>query len=258
MTRHSLAGKRIVITRPPHKAGSFARLLREMGAEPVLVPTIAIQPPRDPSPLDRALRHLNRYDWIIFTSANAVTHVWQRLEALALSPEQCAWPPVAVIGPATAQSLEKRGVTPSLMPETHVAEALFDVLNRTADLSGKRVLLPQGNLARPILADLLRNAGADVDAVVAYENIRPDVDLDWQAAPVDAITFTSSSTVQNFVAMLDDPVAAIGNALVACIGPVTAETARELGLPVHVIADPHTVEGLVAALSDAFERNRAK
>jgi uroporphyrinogen-III synthase len=255
MTPHSLAGKRIVITRPPHKAASFAERLRDLGAEPVLIPTITIQPPTYPAPLDRALFNLERYDWVIFTSANAVPFVWTRFEALGMDPARIDWPAVAVIGPATGQALAVRGVTAALMPEQHVAEALFETLNHHTDLAGLSILLPQGNLARPVLADLLREAGASVDAVVAYKTVQPDMAPDWFSKPVDAITFTSSSTVQNFVTMFDDPLAVVGRALVACIGPVTANTARDLGLPVHVIAEPHTVDGLIAALEAAFERN---
>lgn len=258
MTSRPLAGKRIVITRPPHKAESFAERLRELGAEPVLMPTIAIHPPADPAPLDHALRHLDRYDWIIFTSANAVTYLWQRLEALALDPAYIGWPAVAVIGPATSAAVQEHGLMPAVVPDKHVAEALFDALQQSTDLSGTRILLPQGNLARPVLADLLREAGAEVETVVAYEIIRPEIDPTLLSQPFDAVTFTSSSTVQNFVEMFDDPLSVVGSALVACIGPVTADTARELGLPVHVTAEPHTVDGLIDALVGVFERKPAR
>jgi uroporphyrinogen-III synthase len=257
MTPGSLAGKRIVITRPPHKAGSFAERLRELGAEPVLVPTIAIQPAADPFPLDRALQTLDRYDWIVFTSANAVSHLWQRLEMLALDPTHLRWPAVAVIGPATGQALQEHGIPPAVMPGKHVAEALFDALQQTTDLSGTRILLPQGNLARPVLAGLLREAGAEVETVVVYETIRPEMGPALLSEPFDAVTFTSSSTVQNFVEMFDDPLRVVGSALVACIGPVTADTVSEFGLPVHVIAEPHTVDGLIDVLVAAFERKLA-
>jgi uroporphyrinogen III methyltransferase/synthase len=105
-----------------------------------------------------------------------------------------------------------------------------------------------------VLADLLCEAGAEVNSVIAYENVKPVIDPTSLSKPVDAVTFTSSSTVENFVEMFDDPLAVIGGAVVACIGPVTAETTRRLGLPVHLIAEPHTGEGLIAALSEAFER----
>jgi uroporphyrinogen-III synthase len=253
MIARPLAGKRIVITRPPHKAADFVDRLRALGAEPVLLPTITIRPPTDPAPLDDALRHLDRYDWLILTSANTVTHIGQRLTALKLEP---VWPAVAVIGPATGAALHAYGVTPALMPGTHVAEAVFAALQEHTDLMGARVLLPQGDLARPVLADLLREAGARVEAVIAYENVRPTIDPALLAAPFDAVTFTSSSTVQNFVDAFDDPLNVIGAARIACIGPVTADTARDLGLPVHVVAEPHTVDGLIDALVTVFERNR--
>ncbi|NDJ76119.1 MAG: uroporphyrinogen-III synthase [Chloroflexi bacterium] len=255
MTQHPLAGRRIVITRPPHKAESFAAQLRALGAEPVLLPTITIQPPSDPAPLDRALTDLARYDWLIITSANTVTHLWQRLAALGLNAAELDWPAVAIIGPATGRALGQHGIQAALMPAQHVVEALFEALSKQADLSSANILLPQGDLARPVLADLLREAGAQVDAVVAYENVRPAVDVKELSEPVDAITFTSSSTVENFVTLFDDPLAVMGHAVVACIGPVTAEAARGLGLSVHVMAEQHTVDGLIAALSQAFERN---
>jgi uroporphyrinogen-III synthase len=254
MTARPLAGKRIVITRPPHKADAMADRLRELGAEAVLLPTITIQPPSDPARLDDALRHLDRYDWLILTSTNTVTHIGQRLAALNLDP---IWPAVAVIGPATGKALlTDYGVTPAVMPEKHVAEALFAALQDHTDLSGARVLLPQGDLARPVLADLLRGAGAEVETVIAYKNVRPEIDPALLSDPFDAVTFTSSSTVHNFVELFDDPLAVIGAALIACIGPVTADTARECGLPVHIVAEPHTLDGLVEGLITAFERTR--
>jgi uroporphyrinogen-III synthase len=252
MTARPLAGKRIVITRPPPKADAFANRLLELGAEPVLLPTITIQPPTDPAPLDDALLRLDRYDWLILTSANTVTIIGQRLATLHIDP---VWPPVAVIGPATGKALQTDyGVIPAVMPEKHVAKALFAALRDQTDLSGARVLLPQGDLARPVLADRLRGAGAEVDSVIAYENVRPEIDPVLLADPVDAVTFTSSSTVQNFVDLFGDPLSVIGTARIACIGPVTADTARELGLPVHIVAEPHTLDGLIDALITAFER----
>lgn len=256
MTLRPLAGKRIVITRPPHKSEAFAAQLRELGAEPVLVPTIAIQPPADSAPLDAALSHLAQYDWLVVTSANTVTGMWQRFEQLGLDPAGIVWPPVAVVGPATGQALAQRGIQADLMPDEHVAEALFAALKARANLGGARVLLPQGDLARPVLGELLREAGANVDTVIAYTNVQPDYDPTFLTASVDAVTFTSPSTIHNFFEMFDDPLAMIGDAFVVCIGPVTAEPARELGLTVHAIAEPHTVDGMIAALCRAFERNQ--
>lgn len=250
----SLAGKRIVITRPPHKAGAFADLLRALGAEPIVMPLIETRALQDTASLDAALRALPRYDWVIFTSANAVDFTWQRLDALAVDEAAVAGLQVAAIGPATAKVLEARGVTPSLVPREHVAEGLFAALTQRVPLEGMRFLILQANLARPALAGLLREAGASVDAVVAYDTVRPEIDPGLLARPVDAVTFTSSSTVQHFVELFDDPRAVLGGALVACIGPVTAAAARAVGLKPDVTADPYTVEGLIVALEKAFER----
>ena len=258
MTARPLAGKRIVITRPPHAAEAFAERLRALGAEPVLLPTVRLRPPQDCGPLDRALARLEQYDWVVFTSANAVEHVWERLSATGPDPERAAWPPIAAIGPATAAALSARGLSAALVPEQHIAEALFEALARRARLAGARILLPQGNLARPILADLLREAGATVDAPIAYENVAAEMDPATLAGPLDAITFTSASTVQNFAAQFDDPLAVVGGALIACIGPITADAARACGLPVHVVAEPHTVDGLITALSAAFAEHPAE
>lgn len=256
MMAHPLHGRRIVITRPPHKAADFAARLRSLGAEPVLLPTIRIQPPGDPAPLDDALRRLDRYDWLIVTSANAVPQLWARLAALGLDPARLKWPDVAAIGPATAQALAERGVPPALVPAEHIAEALFVALRDRVSLPGLRVLLPQGNLARPVLAERLREAGARVDAVVAYETVRP-AEAGELPARFDAVTFTSASTAQNFADLFDDPRAATVGAAVVCIGPVTAAAVRELGLPVHAVADPYTIDGLIDALCQLFERDHA-
>jgi uroporphyrinogen-III synthase len=253
-TLSALVGKRIVITRPPHKAETFAAKLRDLGAVPVVMPTIEIRPPHDPTSLDDALKQLDTFDWLIVTSANTVTHIWRRLDALGLGAAQVVWPKIAAIGPATAKVLHKKNIEITLMPDEHVAEALFAALDAQLDLKGKRILLPQSNLARPFLAKALTESGADVVSVVGYETVRPEIDPALLAEPFDAITFTSSSTVENFVNCFDDPLAIIGKALVACIGPITADTARDLGLPEPIVADPYTLDGLIAVLGEAFER----
>ncbi len=249
-----LDGKRIVITRPPDKAADLAALLRARGAEPVIMPTITTRPPADSGPLDALLRQLPTYNWVIFTSANAVDYTWPRLEALSIDPIALEGMDFAAIGPATARALEARGVHPALVPREHVAEALFEALRAQAPLADLRILIPQANLARPALADLLRGAGAAVDTAVAYETVRPEVDPAILAEPFDAVTFTSPSTVRHFVELFDDPKPVLGAAQVACIGPITADAAREVGLTVHAVAEPHTAEGLVAALEALFER----
>jgi uroporphyrinogen-III synthase len=250
MTLHN---KRIAITRPEHKAADFADQLRARGAVPVLLPTIAIRPVEDPSRLDAALQRLSEYDWTLFTSANAVTQIFARLEALGVSP---AFRQVAVVGPVTARALEKRGISVDLIPVEHTATGLFVALDDMVDLRSKRIFLPQANLAQPTLDQLLTHAGALVDAIAAYETVQPDIT--WQGGaderPLDAITFTSSSTVENFLAALAHPLTKLAGVRVVCIGPITAQTARDNGLTVHAIAEPHTVDGIIAALESLFER----
>jgi uroporphyrinogen-III synthase len=246
----SLQGKRIAITRPPHKAGSFAERLRALGAEPILLPTIMIEPLDDPSELDHALQQ--DYDWVIFTSANTVEQLWQRLEVLAISPHILG--KIAAVGTATAQTLHERGISPDLIPVQHTAQALFQALAVQVQLPGQRILLPQGDLASPDLAKQLRIAGAYVTPLVAYRNVYPSLEGVALAQPLDAITFTSPSTVDNFMALFDQPVSVIGSAQVVCIGPLTAQAAQAAGLTVHRIAEPHTVEGLIIALAELFQR----
>ncbi len=246
-----LRGKRIVITRQREKAAPFAAKLRALGAEPLIVPTIATRLPTETAALDVALLQLAAYDWVIFTSANTVRHVWERLSALR-RPLPIVWPAVAAVGPATARALLEQGVRARLTPSVHVAEALVDALSARAELRGKRVLLPQSNLARPVLAERLRAAGAEVDAVVAYETYRPPADPDALPAHVDALTFTSPSTARNFVAMFPNARTQLADARIVCIGPVTAEAVRALGWPVAALADPHTEEGLLVALIETL------
>lgn len=254
MTNRPLAGKRVVITRPPHQAAPFAERLRALGAEPLIVPLVTIRPPTDPAPLEAALRDLERFDWVIFTSANAVEAVCEKLDELGLTLK---WPPVAVIGPATGKALQGYGLSPALMPATHIAEALFEALRQHTTLAGARVFLPQADRARPVLADLLRSAGAEVCAVMAYCTVSSqDVTFSWPD-DADAVTFTSASAVQSFAALFDNPAQTLGRAMVACIGPATAQAAHSLGLPVHAVAQSHTIDGLIAALAALFDREDA-
>jgi uroporphyrinogen-III synthase len=244
---NALQGKIVVVTRPLPDAKSLADLLRHHGAEPLVLPMIDIRALDDPRPLDALLQ--KRYDWAIFTSANAVRQVWERLAVLNIAPQMDR---VAAVGVKTAAELSRHGITASIIPDDHSAEGLFRAMD--GHLKKQRILLPQADRARPILAQILREAGAQVEAVTAYHTVFAAVDTNLMAAHFDAITFTSASTVSSFVTQIDDPLTHIGGALVACIGPVTASAVQENGLPVHVIAHPHTAEGLVKGLSAAFER----
>jgi len=216
-----------------------------MGAVPIEFPVIAIAPPEVGGPLDRAITQLASFDWIVFTSVNGVKHFWSRMgDKLPNSKSQI--PKVAAIGPATAEALHRRGVKVNLMPTEYRAEAILD---KIGDVSGQRILLPRADIARPALAEGLQALGAHVEEVAAYHTIRGNPSpaaFDALRAGVDVITFTSSSTVRYFVALtagLD-----YGDPVIACIGPVSATTARESGLRVDVVAKKYTIDGLLDAL----------
>lgn len=250
-----LQGKRILVTRAQAQAHDLETRLQALGAVPLAFPTIHITPPRDGyAGLDAALRELAMFDWVVFTSVNGVDHVWQRLATLGLDDRVFARLQLAAIGPATAAELTARGLQSVVVPKRFVAEALLEVIPNPA---GKRFLLPRAALARDTLRTGLQHAGAQVVEVPAYDTVLPEPSsetLAELAAGVDVLTFTASSTVRNFVAQLGPTRARslADRAQVAVIGPITAETARDLGLHVDVVASEYTIAGLVAALVDAY------
>src|SRR5216117_551270 len=255
----SLKGRRIVVTRAREQAGELARALEARGAEPVLAPVIRIQPLENLGALRAALTGLSAYRWVVFTSQNAVQIVFDRLVAWGLTPRVFSTTSVAAIGTATAEALTVRGVVPALVPEEFVAESLADALLRHGGgtLAGARVLIPSAEDAREVLATTLRQHAAEVETIAVYRTVPVQSDLSALAADirggrVDAVTFTSSSTVRSFVDLVGPAAATSGGFVAATIGPVTAGTARELGLRDIIEADPHTVDGLVDALARRF------
>ena len=239
----ALQGRRIVITRPAEKARRLADRLRTLGAVPIEFPTVKIEPAQS-GPIDAALRALDTFDWVVFTSANGVEAVFGRLASAGKDARDLGRRKVAAIGPVTAQALRERGVEPALVPAEYVAEAILASLG---EVRGLRFLLPRADIAREALAAGLRDRGAVVTEVTAYRTVGaagPPPDL----SGADAVTFTSSSTVRHFLASG----AAVGTAKVVCIGPVTARTARELGLTVAAVADEYTEDGLIQALEGAL------
>jgi uroporphyrinogen-III synthase len=245
----SLARKRIVITRPRDKAEELCQDLEARGAVPILLPTIGIEPIEDNARLDRAIAEITTYDWIIFTSANGVVAFWQRLVKAGVTAASLDTLSIAAIGPATASSLRARGFKVSCMPDEFVAERLLDKLG---SVSGKRVLLPRADIARKAVVKDLENLGALVDDIAVYRTVPANLDAAALAevrAGVDVVTFTSSSTVKNFHSMFGG---SPGSALIACIGPITARTATELGYNVTVMSEDYTTDGLVRALEAHF------
>lgn len=250
----NLTGKRILVTRARKQAADLCDALAAEGALPIPFATIEISSLKDFTRIDAALADLaaGHYAWVIFTSVNGVKACFERLQHLGLGDQSFAAAHVAAIGPSTAGMLQRRDVTVDFIPEEYIAERILDGLG---DVSGKRILLLRAEIARPALAQALAQAGAIVDEVPVYHTIQPTPDpLGLQALRegVDVITFTSSSTVHNFVSLAGDR---SGPALIACIGPITAQTAQDLGMPVHIVASEYTIPGLVQAMKDYFSAN---
>jgi uroporphyrinogen-III synthase len=258
--RAPLQGRRIVVTRARAQAGDLLAGLRALGAEPLACPAIAIAPPLSYAPLDAAVARLAGYDWLLFTSVNGVAAFAARRGRLGAQPAPDGLR-VGAIGPATAEAARAAGLAPTFVPDTYVAEA---ILAQIGDVAGRRILLPRAERARPVLAAGLRARGALVDEVTAYRTV-PDAGgaaliADLRAGAIDAITFTSSSTVRFFWEGLAgqmepaDLAAAPRRPAILCIGPITAATARALGLPVDAVAEPYTIAGLLDALTRWFNR----
>lgn len=241
-----LQGRRVVVTRAMHQADELARPLRELGAEVLLLPTIGIAPPLNPAPLRAAAAGCDAYDWIIFTSVNAIESFISQL--LPHGPRCRA--SIATVGAATREAAERHGFTVTLTPEDYVAESLVDAFH-AHDLQHRRVLIPSAAVTRDVVATELRNHGAEVTVVEAYRNVIPE-DASEQASRVfelplpDWIVFASSSAASNlFQLVASDTLRPIK---IATIGPVTSQTVRHHGLTVAVEAPVHTVPGLIAAL----------
>jgi len=255
-----LFGKRIVVTRAREQASGFLERLGELGAECIQFPTIEVVPPGSWGPLDDAVRRLTEYRWLLFTSVNGVRFFFERLGAAGKDARALSGLEVGAIGPATADALRDRGISPDLVPSEYRAEAIVEALGRES-LKGVRILLPRAAEAREILPEELEKMGARVDVVTAYRTVRPDRDTSrvrdmLEKGDIDMVTFTSSSTVTNFMGMFPGEEASVrewmGRAEAACIGPITAETARKNGLQVRVVPEAYTIESLTAAIMDHF------
>ena len=234
-----LFGKRVLVTRAVRQAGSLGALLRDEGAQPVLAPTIRIAPPDDTGPLRDAITHLDCYQWLLFTSGNAVDSFFSMLAEERLDARAIGSARVCAIGAKTASALAARGVQADLVPDDARAEGVVAALAPTLD-DGTRILLPRAEVAREILPESLREAGAEVDVVTAYRNLPPDaadvarIESLIDPGEIDAVLFTSSSTVRNLHELLGDQAATRLNALALfSIGPVTTRTAEQLGLRVR-------------------------
>ncbi|MEK6750827.1 MAG: uroporphyrinogen-III synthase [Chloroflexota bacterium] len=243
---------KVLITRPRTKADEFAEKLRSAGFEPIFFPVIEIQRIGNNVALERALEKLNCYEWVVFTSVNAVDIVFDEYSVFLLKENTGV--KFAAIGPKTAEALRKYSIEPDFVPEEYVAEAILPGLG---DLQGKWVLLPRAEIARQMLPEAIANAGGIAHEIIVYQTLPAQVDEDGLSAlksGVDVITFTSASTVENFVAVTRqhnlDPLNLPNNPLVACIGPITEQAAKEAGFQNLVVAKEYTTDGLIEAITN--------
>ena len=252
-----LSGKRIMVTRSSSQADELTDLLAREGAESVELACIQVQPLEDDSPLRDAAVRLGRYRWVVFTSVNGVDAFWRALEGCGMDARAFGGVRVAAIGPATARSLARRGIDADYVPAEYVAEALLEGLGPHVH-PGDTVLIPRAEGAREVLVEGLRARGVTVDALVAYCTTLPQTSGDrarrlLRDDTIDVVTFASSSTVRNLVALLQGDARLLERTLVACIGPATAATAEELGLRVDIRASEYTLPGLVTAIREHFD-----
>jgi uroporphyrinogen III methyltransferase / synthase len=256
---HPLLGKKILITRSREQASRFAALLREYGAETIEVPTIQIISPSSWEPLDRAVAAVHTYDWLVFTSVNGVRAFFARFDAQERQRADLQGLNVCAIGPVTANELRARGIGVDVMPSEYRAEAVVESLS-AFPLAGKRLLIPRAAVARDVLPRALAACGACVDVVEAYRTILPSDSLAPDTrqliaqGAVDVVTFTSSSTVTNFVALIGetDLPRLLRATVIACIGPITAETVRAYGLTPTIVCGEYTIPALTRAIVEHF------
>ena len=255
-----LFGKRILVTRSREQASDLSERLRELGAMPVEFPTIEVIPPESWADVDHCAAQMTMYDWIIFTSVNGVKYFLERLFTLGGDIRDLQGPRVCAIGPKTAEALEVLKVRVDFIPSEYRAESIFAGL-RDENLKGKRILIPRAKVARDVLPEELRKAGAMVDVVEVYRTVRPggnaeEVEALLKEGAISAVTFTSSSTVINFVEMVGAQAVRklIAGVPIASIGPVTAEKAQSFGIETTVMPREYTIPALVDALAEYFKK----
>jgi uroporphyrinogen-III synthase len=256
-----LAGVRVLVGRARQQASALSIGLQALGAEVIEIPFIEIRPPRSYEPLDTALQQISEYDWLILTSVNGVEALAARMRQLEIEPNKISHLNIATIGPSTRSATEDMGLKVSVVPPKYVAESVVESLR--GKVEGRRVLLVRAAVARDVIPRELRQMGAIVDVVEAYKTVVPDSSRKkLQAVMTDAkrrpqvVTFTSSSTVRNFVELLGGrgrpPHTSnlLDGVRLASIGPITSATLRDFGLPVHIEAEEYTIAGLTRAIVD--------
>ena len=252
--RAPLFGKRVLVTRPAHQAAAFAESLLEHGAHPILAPVIAIGPPDDVAAARQAVEWISEYHWLVFSSNNAVDAFFEHLAAIGEDARYLRFVKVAAIGPKTAAALLRRGIVANVVPNEFVSEDLAEGLLESIS-AHERTLVFRAQEARDVLPEKLMAAQRSVEIIAAYKtSVVLDPQFAQKVRSADILTFTSASTVYGFAQNLGESAAeAARGKLVACIGPVTAQAARELGLNVDIVAAEYTAEGLLDALEGALQ-----
>lgn len=254
-----LFGKKIIVTRARVQSSDFTELLENNGASVVEFPTIDIVPPDDWTELDKAIDRLSDYNWIIFTSVNGVKYFLQRLRERGHDVRDLKGIKLCTIGPRTAEEVECLGIKVDFIPAEYKAEGIIEGLGKES-LKGQKVLIPRAEVAREVLPEELKRLGAVVDVVDTYKTVRPVGDVEkvkklLTEKKIDAVTFTSSSTVENFVAMFPDTdiKTLLNGVTVASIGPITKETAEKLGIRTDIMPKDYTIPALTEALVEHFK-----
>ena len=258
-----LFGKTIIVTRPKSQAPEFIKLLEEQGAQVIAFPTIEIRNPSSYNALDKAINRIEKYDWIIFTSVNGVTSFFNRLRELGKDIRELHRAKIAAIGGVTAQEIENLGIKVDIVPDDYKAEGLIKLFKKN-NIEESKILIPRAKVARDILPDSLAKIGANVDVVTAYVTRQPgkaktkDIIRLLSENKIDMLTFTSSSTAQNFFELISGFKQSKGRPLIASIGPITAKTVKEAGYKSTIIPKKYTVEYLANEIVDYFTKKKLK
>jgi uroporphyrinogen III methyltransferase/synthase len=252
-----LKGKRIVVTRAREQSAGLSEVLRHLGAEVIEAPAIRIAPPVDWTSPDEAIRKLDRYDWVIFTSTNGVKFLVERMQILGRKLQLLSQSKLAAIGPATKAALESHGLHADVVPERYIAEEVFEALRRGGRLQGSRALLPRADISREALPRLLRNEGVDVHVITVYRTVPAPEDISRATelvlqGGVDIVTFTSGSTVRSFFSVIEDTEQLRGKFVPASIGPITSQVLLEHGFAPGIEAEKYTSEGLAEAIVEYY------
>ena len=255
-----LFGKKIIVTRSREQASDFSVLLEKYGAEPIEFPTIETVPPKDWKEIDRAIKNLPKYDWAIFTSINGVKYFIERLKKQGKDIRELKGIKICAIGPATAKAIEDLGIKVDLLPKEYRAESIITGLGKTK-IKGRRFLLPRALKAREVLPEEIKRLGGKVDVVTAYRTVQPKEKTDeirkmLREKRVDVVTFTSSSTVENFVNMFkrNEVPGILNGTRVACIGPITKDTATKLGIKTDIMPEKYTIPALTEAIGEYYKK----